>query len=345
MGWELLTNIRIFARMSPPGKVSVVEGLMSQGLICAMVGDGGNDSGALRTAHVGLALSSATSATVVAPFTTNRPSVAPLSDLLREGRGALATSFAGYKYCVHYGLVNSSLKFHTYWYGIGQPMSAMYLQDMVGFLSLSWAISLARPAERLVRDRPTSSLFSVYTCASVLGMWVLNMAFLHIAMQLVTLHEDYVPFPVHLIRATEWWKKSRNWESTTVFFVYTFQLFWSSVVFSFGNMFRLPWYTNLALLALFSSGFSLLLFLLLSEANALTRFFHLAYEPVTQHPPWTPERPCPAMPRALRLQLLALVLTNLAATAAFEGVVVQGWVGARLRDFGRRLSKHVTLRL
>ena len=46
-----------------------------------------------------MGLSSATSATVVAPFTTNRPSVAPIADLLREGRGALATSFAGYKYC------------------------------------------------------------------------------------------------------------------------------------------------------------------------------------------------------------------------------------------------------
>ena len=37
--------------------------------------------------HLRMALSSATSATVVAPFTTNRPSVAPIADLLREGRG------------------------------------------------------------------------------------------------------------------------------------------------------------------------------------------------------------------------------------------------------------------
>ena len=27
---------------------------------------------------------------------------------------------------------------------------------------------------------------------------------------------------------------------------YTFQLFWSAVVYSFGDVFRLPWYTNLA---------------------------------------------------------------------------------------------------
>ena len=97
-----------------------MQGDQAKSLLCssgsgAMVGDGGNDSGALRTAHVGcldrvravlqalqvsagaikatrrdrhrMALSSATSATVVAPFTTCRPSVAPIADLLREGRG------------------------------------------------------------------------------------------------------------------------------------------------------------------------------------------------------------------------------------------------------------------
>eukprot|EP00434_Breviolum_minutum_P022080 symbB.v1.2.019493.t1/scaffold1595.1/size109920/2 len=35
--WELLTCIRIFARMTPNGKINVVEGFMSQGLMCARV--------------------------------------------------------------------------------------------------------------------------------------------------------------------------------------------------------------------------------------------------------------------------------------------------------------------
>ncbi|CAE7534282.1 ATP13A4, partial [Symbiodinium sp. KB8] len=247
--WELLTSIRIFARMTPNGKISVVEGFMSQGLICAMVGDGGNDSGALRAAHVGMALSSATSATVVAPFTTCRPSVAPIADLLREGRGALATSFAGYKYCVHYGLLNSVLKFKTYWHGISQSMMAAYFQDMIGFLSLSWAMSLARPAPVLATSRPTSSLFSGFTVLSVVGMLGLNALFLEVNWNIITSDEEYVPFPVHKVRITQWWKLNRNWEITTLFFTYTFQLFWSAVVYSFGDVFRLPWYTNLVLMA------------------------------------------------------------------------------------------------
>mmetsp|Transcript_136068 Transcript_136068/g.322478 ORF Transcript_136068/g.322478 Transcript_136068/m.322478 type:complete len:1389 (+) Transcript_136068:42-4208(+) len=343
--WELLTSIRIFARMTPNGKISVVEGFMSQGLICAMVGDGGNDSGALRTAHVGMALSSATSATVVAPFTTCRPSVAPIADLLREGRGALATSFAGYKYCVHYGLLNSVLKFKTYWHGISQSMMAAYFQDMIGFLSLSWAMSLARPAPVLATSRPTSSLFSGFTVLSVVGMLGLNALFLEVNWNIITSDEEYVPFPVHKVRITQWWKLNRNWEITTLFFTYTFQLFWSAVVYSFGDVFRLPWYTNLVLMALVAVNLGLLTFLLLSSPNWMTRLFKLVFEDVTDSDPWTRDEYCPAMPRSVRFHLLLVIMCNLTCTAFLEKVIIQGRVGDYMRVLGRALSKHVTLRL
>lgn len=44
------------------------------GLIVGMCGDGGNDCGALRTAHAGIALSEA-EASVVSPFTSQDKSV------------------------------------------------------------------------------------------------------------------------------------------------------------------------------------------------------------------------------------------------------------------------------
>lgn len=51
-----------------PSKVTVVEEYVRQGFITASCGDGANDCGMLRAAHVGVALSD-TEASVVSPFT------------------------------------------------------------------------------------------------------------------------------------------------------------------------------------------------------------------------------------------------------------------------------------
>ena len=57
---------------------------------------GTNDCGALKTAHVGLALSEA-EASIVAPFTSCGKLVNDVVKLLREGRCALETSFTAFK--------------------------------------------------------------------------------------------------------------------------------------------------------------------------------------------------------------------------------------------------------
>jgi len=71
---SLLLRTRIFARVSPEGKEKIVRQHISMGLITGMCGDGGNDCGALRVAHVGVAFSEA-EASVVSPFTSKSPGV------------------------------------------------------------------------------------------------------------------------------------------------------------------------------------------------------------------------------------------------------------------------------
>ncbi len=60
---------KVFGRCRPDGKVSIVATFVEMGDITLMCGDGGNDCGALKAAHVGIALSDA-EASVVAPFTS-----------------------------------------------------------------------------------------------------------------------------------------------------------------------------------------------------------------------------------------------------------------------------------
>ena len=103
---RLLPHTRIWARTSPADKVLVAQMHMARGLIVAMTGDGGNDCGALRMAHVGMALSEA-EASIVSPFTASSLSIMSVPQLLMEGRACLATSFATCKLLVIGGQVSA----------------------------------------------------------------------------------------------------------------------------------------------------------------------------------------------------------------------------------------------
>ena len=103
---QLANHIKIYGRCTPNDKVSVVASFVNEGFITLMCGDGGNDCGALKTAHVGVALSKA-EASVVAPFTSLDLSITSVTDVLKEGRCALSSAFSSYKYMIMYGQVET----------------------------------------------------------------------------------------------------------------------------------------------------------------------------------------------------------------------------------------------
>jgi cation-transporting ATPase 13A2 len=100
----MLTKGVIFARMSPDEKAELVERLQALGYTVAFCGDGANDCGALKAADVGVSLSEA-EASVAAPFTSRSPDISCMTDIIKEGRAALVTSFSCFKYMALYSMI------------------------------------------------------------------------------------------------------------------------------------------------------------------------------------------------------------------------------------------------
>lgn len=94
----------IFARFRPEQKSQIVLCLQQFDYIVAMCGDGANDCGALKAAHIGISLSQA-EASVAAPFTSKDQNISCVKYLALEGRCALVTSFGLFKYMTLYSLI------------------------------------------------------------------------------------------------------------------------------------------------------------------------------------------------------------------------------------------------
>lgn len=72
---------------------------------------------------------------------------------MREGRAALHTSVAAYKFLIMYGLIFSVLKLTCYLLGVIMCQAAYMLIEGIAIIVLPWATTLALPAKRLGKVR------------------------------------------------------------------------------------------------------------------------------------------------------------------------------------------------
>ncbi|KAI8583019.1 hypothetical protein K450DRAFT_225942 [Umbelopsis ramanniana AG] len=357
---KYLLHTRVFARMTPTDKIQCVQYHMEKG-VTGMCGDGGNDCGALRAAHVGLALSEA-EASIVSPFSTSNRSVMQCVELLRQGRSALATSFANYKFLILYGECMGFWELFMFYFGVIAPQPVWITID--GFItpSMTFAITQALPAKKLGPRRPTAKVLGPYVLASLLGTIFINFWFLA-ASVIWLFQQDWFlcnEFDSTLVNTAQWWLLGDSYESEIISLVILFQFWNNGALVNFGSAFRQAWWRNYLLVFVWSCFFISTSYITLADPNPYGCIFRincgtawvlhdqLGYPmPDWYIEPYNSAIMHNVLPKYFRWQLWVFLLANCAANAIWERVIVQ-WIGRKLaiRKFGAKHNKNrVTLKL
>jgi len=184
---EYAPYIRVYGRCTPNDKLSVVDYFVDKGFITMMCGDGGNDCGALKTAHVGVALSDA-EASLVSSFTSLDKSITAVVEVLKEGRCCVWSAFASYKFMIMYGQIETILQVVNAYFSITFSDWNWIFLDGIWTISMAFTLPLAYAAKKLGPERPTTSLLGQHTMFSVLGCLGIN--FLFIVIGLVALNQQ-----------------------------------------------------------------------------------------------------------------------------------------------------------
>ncbi|EQC28682.1 hypothetical protein SDRG_13557 [Saprolegnia diclina VS20] len=157
----IVERTKIFARTRPHLKTWIVTSLMASGHCVGMCGDGTNDCGALKAAHIGLALSDAEASLGIFNLILTRYfDHCYVVTLLCEGRCALMTSLLSFKYMLLYPIIETSLISVINSYQASLSNNQYLCDDLFIVLGLSLLMLQTGPARRLARERPPDSLFA-----------------------------------------------------------------------------------------------------------------------------------------------------------------------------------------
>ncbi|KAI7902541.1 uncharacterized protein BX663DRAFT_552451 [Cokeromyces recurvatus] len=331
---KYLLFTRVFARMTPNNKIQCVQLHMEKG-ITAMCGDGGNDCGALRAAHVGIALSEA-EASMVSPFSTSNRSIMQCVELLKQGRSALATSFSNYKFLIFYGESMAFWELIQFYFSVIAPQPIWITIDGFITTTMTFAITQALPAKRLGPSRPTAKPLGVYTLASCLGVIFINFWFLVTSVVWLFQQDWFLchEFDSSSINAAEWWLLGDNYEAEVISLVVLFQFFNSGAIVNFGSAFRRSWWRNYVLVFIYCCFFIHTSFLILADPNPYSCIFRincgtasvlhsLGYPyPYWKIEPYNSPFGNNVLPKRFRWKLWGFVLGNCLVNIIWERVIV-----------------------
>jgi len=334
------SHVRVFGRCTPNDKIAVVNAHVEKGLISLMCGDGGNDCGALKTAHVGIALSDA-EASVVAPFTSLDKCISSVPALLKEGRCGLASAFSSYKYMIMYGQVETLTQIMNAYYGITFSEWGWFWMDGVWLLTMAFSLPLANAAKKLYPMRPTASLLGPHTMSSAVGVFVINFFFIVIGLVALKNQDWYQCRVYESTDVSNILFIQDNYETEVIWLISGYQYISTAMAYNFGFEFRAAWIRNYIFVAL-SLLWTIVHYYVVLVPSRLSCFFRVncvnedttrgvltGHEPVNN--PWNHT----VMPESFRNLIAGIITLNLFCNLGWEYFIVNGLQ----RRFIRKIRK------
>ncbi|VVC28869.1 P-type ATPase, transmembrane domain,P-type ATPase, phosphorylation site,P-type ATPase, cytoplasmic [Cinara cedri] len=231
----------VFGRMLPEQKVKLVEYFQNMGYVTAMCGDGANDAGALKVAHVGISLSQS-EASIAAPFTSQVTNITCVTNMIREGRCALVTSFGIFKYMTCYSLIQFITLVLLYSRGIMLGNFQFLYFDFVLTTTLAVVMGNIGPPTKINPRRPLSRILTPK-----------NLIPLFLQLLVCALIQKA---SLYYLELQNWYKPTKPawsdddvvtcWENTTLFFTSSYQYLILAFVLNKGYPHRKPFYKNLS---------------------------------------------------------------------------------------------------
>ncbi|KAH1255269.1 putative manganese-transporting ATPase PDR2 [Glycine max] len=194
---RVIPYVKVFARVAPEQKELIMTTFKTVGRLTLMCGDGTNDVGALKQAAVEMQrqklkkmmdelneegdgrapIVKLGDASMASPFTAKHASVAPTTDIIRQGRSTLVTTLQMFKIlglnCLATAYVLSVMYLDGVKLGdIQATISGVFTAAFFLF------ISHARPLPTLSAERPHPNIFCAYVFLSLLGQFSIHLLFL-----------------------------------------------------------------------------------------------------------------------------------------------------------------------
>ncbi|XP_039297989.1 polyamine-transporting ATPase 13A2 [Nilaparvata lugens] len=302
----ILLKCVVFARMSPLHKTQLITAYQSLGYIVTMCGDGANDCGALKAAHVGISLTNA-EASIAAPFTVSEPSITGVVRIIKEGRCALVTSFILFKFMAMYSMVQFFSVMILYSRGTEMGTNQFLYIDLPVTWSLALAMGHLEPAENLSPKLPISKILSASNIIPLV-LQVFTAFFIQwLSLNSLKTQEWYTPVTPAV--ADE--EIVLSWENSVVYGVSCFQYVLLAFVYSYNDSHQKSMSKNWTLLICFFVMLAFNISLLVIPCKFLSELFEMQ--------PWTEQD------AFFRLALLGFPVFHL-AIALFIEVNVTYWI-------------------